>query len=396
MKDIVILAHFTGDLNCESNNRFNYLCEELAKKHHVELVTTDFSHKLKDRRDISSVNKPFKTTFIHEPKYKRNVSIRRFYSHFVWGNRVAAYLRKREKPDIVYCAVPSLTGPQKVAQYCHKNGIRFIIDIQDLWPEAFGMVVKIPVLSSILFSPFRYHANKIYSKADDIVAVSEEYVQRALSVNKKNAKGYAVYIGTKLEKYDEGRKSEPYARKPKGELWIGYCGSLAASYDIPNLIKAVEILVQRGFANIRLIIMGDGGHKQTFVDIATEKGIPVLFTGRLLYTRMCAQIDQCDIVVNPIRSGSAASIINKHGDYAASGKPVVNSQENREYRDLIERYHMGLNCNCEDALDMAQKLEILITDSDLRKMMGENARKCAEEKFDRKFTYQTIYDLMKE
>ena len=396
MKDIVILAHFCGDLNRYSNNRLKYLCEELSKNNQVELITTDFSHTLKDFRNIVEIDASFKITLIHEPRYKKNVSFRRYYSHYVWGNRAESYLRKRKKPDIVYCAVPSLTGPRKVARYCNKNGIKFIIDIQDLWPEAFGMVIGTTVMRSIIFSPFRHYVNQIYSRADDIVAVSEEYVQRAMTVNKKNARGYAVYIGTRLEMYDEGAISAPYAIKPQGELWIGYCGSLSDSYDIENLIGAIEILAQKGFSNIKLIIMGDGSYKQAFINIATEKCIPVLFTGRLPYEQMCAELNQCDIVVNPIRRGSAASIINKHGDYAASGKPVVNSQENQEYRALIEYYNMGLNCNCEDSLDMAQKLEILITNNTLREEMGKNARKCAEEKFDRKHTYQIIYDLINE
>lgn len=59
---------------------------------------------------------------------------------------------------------------------------------------------------------------------------------------------------------------------------------------------------------------------------------------------MCALIDSCDIVVNPITGGAAASIINKHADYAACGHPVVNSQEANEYRKLVEEYDMGLNC----------------------------------------------------
>jgi len=44
----------------------------------------------------------------------------------------------------------------------------------------------------------------------------------------------------------------------------------------------------------------------------------------------------CQIAINPIKSKSAGSIINKVGDYAAAGLPVINSQENEEYRRLIK------------------------------------------------------------
>jgi glycosyltransferase involved in cell wall biosynthesis len=109
---------------------------------------------------------------------------------------------------------------------------------------------------------------------------------------------------------------------------------------------------------------------------------------------MVERLTSCDIAVNPIRKGSAASIINKVGDYAMAGLPVVNSQESLEYRNLIDEYHMGLNCNNEDSVDMKEKLERLVLDEQLRFEMGRNARKCAEEKFDRKISYKKIIELI--
>ena len=105
---------------------------------------------------------------------------------------------------------------------------------------------------------------------------------------------------------------------------------------------------------------------------------------------MCAQLVQCDIVVNTISKGSACSIINKHGDYAAAGLPVLNTQECDEYRELVEEYQMGLNCKNSDAVDLAEKMEVIITDENLRKSMGKNARRCAEEKFDREKSYKKL------
>ncbi len=44
----------------------------------------------------------------------------------------------------------------------------------------------------------------------------------------------------------------------------------------------------------------------------------------------------------------------------AAERAVINSQESQEYRDLIEKYEMGLNCRNSDAQDMAEKLELLM------------------------------------
>lgn len=390
MKDIVIIANFCRDFSETDNGRFMYLCKELSKDNKVEIITSDFSHGSKKHKDALTVEWPFTITFLHEPGYRKNISVKRFLSHRVWGKNVGKYLNEREKPDVIYCAMPSLTAAKQAAEYCEKNGSKFIIDIQDLWPEAFKMALNIPVISNVVFSPFSRIANSAYSKADVICAVSKAYLDRAAAVNKKGAAGHVAFLGTKLEMFDVNTSLEPMMRKSEGELWLGYCGSLSASYDLPRVIDALSIIRNKGIQAPKFIVMGDGGKKEEFKNYAVEKNVEVVFLGRLPYDQMCAQLLQCDIVVNPIVKGSAASIINKHGDYAASGLPVLNTQESPEYRHLVEEYNMGLNCKNADAEDLAEKMYFLICHEDERLKMGANARKCAEEKFDRQYSYRAI------
>lgn len=398
MKDIVIIAHFCRDFSETDNGRFMYLCKELSAENKVEIITSDFGHMTKKHKEPLVRNWPFTITFLHEPGYKKNISIQRFTSHHAWGKEVKKYLELREKPDIIYCAVPSLTAPYEAAKYCEKNGIRFIIDIQDLWPEAFKMALNIPVVSDVIFAPFKHRADEIYKRADAVCGVSQRYVDRALSVNPKCQSGHAVFLGTSLETFDKNARSvEPRIRKSdEREIWLGYCGSLAASYDIPCVIKALKILKEKGEQIPKFIVMGDGARKAEFESDAHASGIDAVFLGKLPYDQMCAQLVQCDIVVNPIVKGSAASIINKHGDYASSGLPVINTQDSPEYRKLIEEYEMGLNCENGNAADVAEKLFILVNNPDLRLEMGNNAHLCAKEKFDRGCSYKELIDCILE
>ena len=396
MKDIVIIANFCRDFSEADNGRFMYLCKELSKENRVEIITSDFNHGKKVHKEPLVHNWPFTITFLHESGYKKNISVQRFVSHSAWGKEVRRYLAKRKKPDVVYCAVPSLTAPYEAAKYCKQNGIKFIIDIQDLWPEAFQMVFNVPVLSNMIFAPFKHRVNQIYKMADEICAVSEHYVKRALSVNSKCTTGHAVFLGTSLETFGNNVKmaEAPMEKSEDDGLWVGYCGSLSTSYDIPCVIDALKILKDEGYNVPKFIVMGDGARRTEFEDATKNADVEAVFLGRLSYDQMCAQIVQCDIVVNPIVKGSAASIINKHGDYASSGLPVINNQDSLEYRSLIEKYNMGLNCKNGDSADMAEKLRMLIQDQNLRVEMGKNARRCAEEKFDRQNSYSELINTM--
>ena len=396
MKDIVIIANFCRNFLETDNGRFMYLCKELSKDNNVEIITNDFNHDMKKHKNPLKHNWPFTITFLHEPGYKKNISLQRFKSHHAWGKAVAKYLAERKRPDVVYCAVPPLTAPYEMAKFCEENNVRFIIDIQDLWPEAFQMVFNVPILSKVVFAPFKRRADKIYKSADVICAVSQEYVDRALSVNKKCNKGHAVFLGTSLETFDtDAESAEPSLKKlNRDELWLGYCGSLAASYDIPCVISALKILKDQGKRIPKFIIMGDGARRAEFEKDVREAEVDVVFLGSLPYDQMCAQLVQCDMVVNPIVEGSAASIINKHGDYAASGLPVLNTQDSSEYRKLVDQYHMGFNCLNGNARDLAEKLQLLIDDKALRQKMGRNARQCAEEKFDRRNSYKELLEAI--
>lgn len=387
--DIVIVADFCGMLDETANNRFLFIAKMLQQEHSVEIVTSDFCHAKKTYFEDLSGRFPFQVTMLHEAAYTKNISLRRFYAHYIWGKNVKRYLNTRKKPDVVFCAVPTLTAAKETAKYCKKNHIKYVVDVQDLWPEAFQMIFKVPVLSDIVFLPFKLIADSAYRQADEVCAVSQTYVNRVLAVNKRCKEGCCVFLGTKLEEFD--MHAQRYANSEEhDDIWLAYCGSLGKSYDLECAIDAVSILNKQGYHNIKFWIMGDGALKEKFEAHAREKDVNAVFTGFMQYPQMCGMLASCDIAINPIVAGSAGTIINKHGDYAAAGIPVVNSQESQEYRTLIDTYGMGLNCINGDAADMAEKIKILIDNPELRKHMGNNARKCAEEKFDRKFTYQQI------
>lgn len=389
--DIVIISHFCEDFSKMDNDRFLYIAKKLCKKHDVEIITSDFRHTTKRHRNKSKTILPFKITFLHEPGYTKNVCLKRFISHRVWGRRVEQYIRTRKKPDVVYCAVPSLTGPNLVAKYCERNNIRFVIDVQDIWPEAFQMVVNVPVVSQIAFAPFKILANGIYKRADAICAVSDTYCRRAVRVNRKVKTTTTVFLGTELASFDRYAAENPILEKKNEEIWIAYCGTLGSSYDLICVIDAFCIL---GDSRLRLIVMGDGPKKEEFETYAKVKNVQVEFVGRLQYNVMCSLLSSCDITVNPIVHMAAQSIINKHADYAASGKPVVSTQEAKEYKNLIDEYHMGFNCRNNDGYDLAENIKTLIDHKEMRKRMGMNARRCAEEKFDRKVTYKLLENII--
>lgn len=396
MKTIVIISNFPDLLNGKQDMRFTILAKELVKRgHNVELIISDFEHELKSvrKRDDYSVYN-FKITPLHEPVYMKNLSLKRLYAHYVWGKSVGRYLDSMKNvPDVIYVAIPSLTVAREAADYCKKHGSKYIVDIQDIWPEAFQMVA--PRIVSPCFKPFAWYINYAYTAADLVVAVSDTYRDRGLSVNKKDNTGLTVYIGNDGGAFDEGRETYK-VEKPENEFWLAYIGTMGFSYDLKCVIDAVKIVNERGNLKqtVKFVAMGRGPLLEEFKAYADNAGIAHEFTGALPYKQMVGKMCSCDVVMNCINKGAAQSVTNKVGDYALSGLPVINTQENLEYRGLVEGYQCGINCECGNAEQVADAIERLAKDKDLRDRLGANARKLGVERFDRRTSYLKIIEAI--
>ena len=167
------------------------------------------------------------------------------------------------------------------------------------------------------------------------------------------------------------------------------------SYDIKLAIDAIKCAEEKNLSKkVKFIGMGRGPLLEEYKDYAEKSGISYEFTGALDYEVMVGRMCSCDAVINCLRPGAAQSITNKVGDYALSGLPVINTQENLEYRKLVEDWNCGINCECGDVQDTANAIEKLVNNPSLCEEMGRNSRRLGEMKFDRRMTYLDIVKLL--
>ncbi len=395
-KDILFIANYWHFEHEKSSSRYRTFADLLVKDFDLEVITSNFCHMKKTHRKTKELNLnelPYQMTLLPEHGYKRNISFKRIYSYIQFGNHVLRYLKKRKKPDAIIVSVPTLTVADKVIKYANKNKIPVILDVQDLWPEAFKMALNIPVLSDVLFAPMMVQENRIYKNADKIVAVSDTYVKRALKYNKKDTSGLSIYIGTDSElvlNKTEGITIE----KPEAEFWIGYAGALGHSYDIKVVLNALKIIKDSGITTIKFQVMGTGPLIEEFMRYAKELDVNCNFYGVLDYGVMMKMLMLCDVAVNPIVGRSVASIINKVSDYAAAALPVINTQNSEEYRNLLEKYRAGMNVKNGNATEIAHAIMTLYEDEALKDTMKENAFRLYQDKFDRQKNYVLLTELI--
>ena len=385
--------------------RFAYLANYLQSRGYVvDLYTSTFNHWEKAQRRPDEVKKIKKTVdygirLIPEPGYKKNIDVRRIVSHRILAKNAIKVLEKNSvdrKYDLLYAIIPDNGLAASITRYGNDNNIPVIIDVEDLWPESMEMVLHIPVVTDILYYPYRKNARYAYTHANGFIGTSDEYRDKPLEYGADpNLPRKTVYVGSELEVFDSGvEKYSGEIDKPAGEFWIIYAGTLGTSYDIETLVKAAQKLYKEGYKDIHVKILGGGPLQEQFETTAKDQPCNVEFLGYQPYEKMAAYLVKSDVTINSFVKKAAQSIVNKIGDYLAAGKPMINTCSSKEFRDKVDKDGFGLNVEAENVEALVDVILKLYGDQTVREQMSVIARKIAEEQFDRKNAYGVIEEMI--
>ena len=400
MKKIAMIVTDVALAGEKGLGRMFYLAELFCQYgYEVDLITSKFQHWLKKFRteeEMETIRQKAKCniTFVDEDGYTKNVQVKRILSRRGLTKRIKAHLEANTY-DLVYSQIPDNHLASVAAAYAKKKGIPFVVDIEDLWPEAMRMVLDVPVVSDILFSYFTVTAKKTYKLADAAVGSSDTYRDEPLKYKVKIPRSVTVYVGNELSAFDEEAAANlSKVEKPEGEFWVTYAGTLGTSYDIATLIRAADILEKRGVEGLRVVLLGDGPLRGDFEALAKELSGKVSFIGYVPHALMAAYLVKSDVTVNSLVRKAAQSIVSKIGDYLASGHPMINTGLDPEFWGKVEADGFGVNVEPEDPEALANVIEGLMKDPSKCEQMGITARQIGEEQFDRPRSYKKIIDMV--
>lgn len=130
------------------------------------------------------------------------------------------------------------------------------------------------------------------------------------------------FIDMKNDEVKKKVKTNPKTR-------IGFCGNPSYENGVMDLVIAYLKLRQEYAEQIELLIIGNVKEPiKSEIDKLLKGGEDVKFTGLLTKPEVEEQLQLCDILVNPRRSGILADtgFPTKIGEYFAARKPVVATQ----------------------------------------------------------------------
>ena len=302
--------------------------------HRTTYWTSDFSHAHKAPRKLDGIDEMadacgFRMKFVPTKPYPTNICLRRILSHRAFARtwrRLAE--AESERPDVVIASLPPLSSCAAALEFCRRAGARFIVDVQDAWPETFYRVAP-----AWMFVPFRATARRIYRSADAVTAVAARYIELAKSYG-ATAPSHLCHLGISLcEVKGESFPISAFALAPSPFTLI-YLGAMGASYDLETVIGAVKEM-----EDVELDIAGSGPKEQSLRARAADCS-RIRFYGYLAENDLQILLSKADAGVIPMFPDSCVGVPNKLADYAAAGLRVVNSLPG-ETADIVARFSAG-------------------------------------------------------
>ena len=387
-KHILIVAPYVSFPEEMGMNRFIYLSQMLAEKFDVTLVTSNYCHFLKKHREPPPYLDKVNVVLLDEIGYKKNVSIKRIISHHYFCHNFEKFLRNyTKKIDIVYSAYPLIRTNYILGKYKNEKNYKLIIDVQDIWPEAISGAIPFfsTLLGKMLMKPIIQYADKTYSYADALVAVSDTYLKRADVKNLPKELKISVYIGANkiFNKKSTNIKTE------KNKLVATYLGTMGGSYDLETIVKAAPLCKDK----VQIQFIGTGPHEPFLQKLNSELNGNVSFMGVYPYEAAMELLSQSDVALNALKKSSEQSITNKLSDYICCGLPIVSCQKNPEVEELLSQGG-GIQYQPGDYIGLSKALLKLSEDKDVLDNMSRKNLSIAKDKFLREISYKRIENLI--
>lgn len=297
------------------------------------------------------------------------------------------------KADVVIASSGPITVglPGLVARYLRR--IPLVFEVRDLWPE--GAVQLGFLRNPLLIGMARFFEKTCYRASTRVVALSQgqaDWIRDTYRIEHidviPNASDNEL-----VERLDGNFKLPSWA---EGKQLVLYTGTLGLMDDCFQILEMARILEDAQVDNVEIAFIGDGKERTMLEKRAMELQLQhVHFVGlvsketalRWLKLASCALLVFKDVPV------LATCSPNKLFDAFAAGVPVVQATQGWIH-DLFEREQCGVNVAANDFVAMADAVRRLTSDHDFREMVSHNARRVAEELFDRDLLASKMHGVL--
>ncbi len=227
-------------------------------------------------------------------------------------------------------------------------------------------------LRPLLVAVFRY--------TDKFIAISKDILNRLLKEGFSEDKIINIPNGVDTEMFCPMLKMEAEALRKKfgfnEEKVFLYSGRLVEGKGLDLLVRAIK-KVAKEYKDILLVFIGSGDYQEKIPDMASSYGLEDFVKIEGTVDNVQEYLNASDIFVFPsLSEGMPNSLL----EAMACGLPVVASRIGGVV-DIVEDGKSGILFEPGDVNGLANAMIRLLNDEELRKRLGEEAKKRVVENF---------------
>jgi len=275
--------------------------------------------------------------------------------------------------DLVHVHHPFMSGSLAL-RYCRPRGIPIVFTNHtryDLYAQAY-----LPIFADLIGTTTMSAFLPIFCRNIDMVIAPSAGMQAVMQKYGVDSPIEVVPNGVNMQPFRE--PSSPLNRAQFGftdeDVILVYVGRLGPEKNLSFLLRSFAGASQ-AYDHIGLLLVGDGPERDNLQDRVHTMGLDkrVCFTGMVPYPQLPAHLVMADAFVT-------ASVTEVHPlsviEAMAAGMPVLGIQS-PGVGDSIEDGVTGLLANEEDLAAFTAKMILLVTNHDMRRVMGARARQAA-------------------
>ncbi len=165
------------------------------------------------------------------------------------------------------------------------------------------------------------------------------------------------------------------------EIVLGFIGTFGQWHGVIEMAKAIVLFFNKNeYRDVKFLLVGNGNLWLETRDIISKAGLDemVIFVGQIPQEQGPSYLAACDILLSPHISNPDGTEFfgspTKLFEYMAMGKAIIASNLN-QIGEILEHKQNAMLVEPGNIIAMVDAMHQLILDENLRKKLGNNARK---------------------
>jgi colanic acid biosynthesis glycosyl transferase WcaI len=331
-------------------------------------------------------------TFIY-PTQKADLLRRltNYFSFVITSAVLGTFLLKRA--DVLLVESPPLFLGLSAVWLTFLKRARLIFNVSDLWPES---AVQLGIVRRNSFShrasswleSFCYRRSWLVTgQSKSIIADIQARFPECRTYHLSNGVDTNRFAMTTNHRAGQGLNVN-------GDCVVMYAGLHGLAQGLGQILTAAEDLSEDH--RFRFVLIGDGPEKKMLMAQAEMRGLSnVEFQNPRRSEEIPTLMAGCDIVLVPLTSYLLGAVPSKLYEAMASGRPTVLVAKG-EASEIVNEHQAGLTVEPGDTRGLVHALKTLVEQPQLRRTLGENGRRAAEQHFDRKTIVSRFREFLKQ